>query len=306
MLIEQELLNSYKQYDYLNNKQGNSLVKILVSYIKPSFLFKSKILMPIHLGKAVEKENSKDGVQSDKNLKWLHENCDFNDDFEGGLSKYNRRIGFLTGTYWAWKNYEKLGNPEYFGSFGCRKLLLASALENLREYDFVLPQKENALPSIKQQLAAFHGENLFKAIEMGLKKFYPNEWDEANAYFNQPLGYCHELYILKKELFFEYCHWIFPLIQFWLSLELDFMKKDEIHKASQQYFSNRGEKRDIAFMVERVTGYWLYNLTKRNSKFKEVAVQKFISEEEQRKQKIDLLKAIRNNVKISNKGKGND
>lgn len=111
---EQELLYEYKQYDGINNNKP--LVKILVSYIKPSFLFKSEILTPIHLGRAVERDTSKDGVISDEDIKWLHENCIGDDDFEGNISSVNRRVGLFTGTYWAYKNYEKLGNP-VFGLF---------------------------------------------------------------------------------------------------------------------------------------------------------------------------------------------
>ena len=47
---ELKLLNDYKEYDYLNTNRQTPLIKILVSYIKPSFLFKSDILTPIHLG----------------------------------------------------------------------------------------------------------------------------------------------------------------------------------------------------------------------------------------------------------------
>ena len=53
------LLDEYKKYDNVNENRTNPLIKILVSYIKPSFLFKSEILTPIHLGRAVERDNSK-------------------------------------------------------------------------------------------------------------------------------------------------------------------------------------------------------------------------------------------------------
>ena len=69
-------------------------------------------------GRAVEKNLSKEGKLSAADLKWLHENCIGDDNFEGNISSANRRVGFLTGTYWAWKNYEKLGNPQYFVSSG--------------------------------------------------------------------------------------------------------------------------------------------------------------------------------------------
>ena len=116
---EDLLLNEYKKYDYLNSDKENPLIKILVSYIKPSYLFKSKILTPMHLGRSVATEVSKDGEVSEDDLKWLYDNCIGDDDFDGSISNVNRRVGFLTGTYWAWQNYEKLGNPEYFVLFDC-------------------------------------------------------------------------------------------------------------------------------------------------------------------------------------------
>ena len=54
---ESTLLNEYKKYDFLNKKNMN--IKVLVSYIKPSFLFKSDILTPIELGCDVEQDVSK-------------------------------------------------------------------------------------------------------------------------------------------------------------------------------------------------------------------------------------------------------
>lgn len=60
MISHERLLEGYKAYDYLNSDAEHPAVKIFVSYIKPSFLFKSKILTPIHLGRAVEAADSKD------------------------------------------------------------------------------------------------------------------------------------------------------------------------------------------------------------------------------------------------------
>ena len=80
---EDLLLNEYKKYDYLNSDKENPLIKILVSYIKPSYLFKSKILTPMHLGRSVATEVSKDGEVSEDDLKWLYDNCIGDDDFDG-------------------------------------------------------------------------------------------------------------------------------------------------------------------------------------------------------------------------------
>ena len=56
-------------------------IKILVNYIKPSFLFKTNILTPIHLGRSIAKDPSKDGTITQDDLKWLYDNCIGDDDF---------------------------------------------------------------------------------------------------------------------------------------------------------------------------------------------------------------------------------
>lgn len=251
MITEQELLNEYKKYDYLNEDIKHPLVKILVNYIKPSFLFKSEILTPTQLGKAVEKEDSKDGVQSDENLKWLHENCQFNDDFVGGISEYNRRIGFLTGTYWAWKNYEKLGNPEYIGSFGYRRLLNPEFLEDIERYDVVLPKELGFRRiSIKKQMILFHGQEILNFMQTIFAKVYPEEETKLLNYLERKNGYFWEIYVMKKEIFFDFCNWIFPLL-------FAYLNEDNI----ELLYS---DMRDIGFVMERLTGYYCYKLVQNN------------------------------------------
>ena len=76
------------------------------------------------------------------------------DDTGSNISIKNPNFCELTGLYWAWKNYEKLGNPEYFGSFGYRRLLNPDFLENLHKYDIILPKPRNLYPeTIKEQMA---------------------------------------------------------------------------------------------------------------------------------------------------------
>ncbi|WP_298497297.1 DUF4422 domain-containing protein, partial [uncultured Helicobacter sp.] len=94
--------------------QKNPNVKILVSYHKPSVLFKDEVLTPIHLGRALSKEAHKDGKVSDEEYEWLCENM-IGDDTGENISHLNRYFNEMTGIYWAWKNYDKLGNPEYIG-----------------------------------------------------------------------------------------------------------------------------------------------------------------------------------------------
>jgi hypothetical protein len=233
-------------------------VKILVGYIKPSYLFKSDILIPIHLGRAVVQESSKDGVISDNDYKWCIENCIGDDAFDGNISVFNRRIGFLTGTYWAWRNYDKLGNPEYFGSFGYRKLFEPSYLENLNEYDMVLPRKKRFKLTLHEQYIANHGKSLLEKAQEILEQLFFDDAAGFTKYMAGCSGYFNEIYVLKRDLFFEFCEWIFPILT-------EFLNFDCIQDSSKRVLiminKQRGEKRDLGFIFERLTGYWLYKMT---------------------------------------------
>lgn len=280
--LQQDILADFKRYDRLNS--NTSLIKILVSYIKPSFLFKSEILTPIHLGRAIEKENSKDGIISDDDLKWLHENCIGDDDFEGDISDVNRRVGFLTGTYWAWKNYEKLGNPEYFGSFGYRRLLNPNFLDNLEKYDLILPRKKDfKLETLKEQFSGYHGDKLYMNMMNVFNNIYPQEIAELEKYFNGTSGYFDELYVMKKEIFFDFCEWIFPLL-------FEYLKMPQITLKNNDF-------RDVGFMIERLTGYYCNKLTKQVKALEKdvIVTEKMIVN----KQKLtkNLLAKLRNTMK---------
>lgn len=260
---EQILLSEYKKYDYLNSDSKNPLIKIFVSYIKPSFLFKSEILTPIHLGRAVAKENSKDGVISDADLEWLYKNCIGDDDFEENISSVNRRVGFLTGTWWAYKNYEKLGNPEYFGSFGYRKLFASECLEDLKKYAAVIPCEKNFAGSLKEQFTLRHGKKIFEDCKNVIKKLYPNELQLFEKYFQGNKGYFCEIYIMKKNIFFNFCKWIFPILQELLNTVQDENQKNILNNFRElpnnkilKFYDNRL----IGFAMERITGYYLYKL----------------------------------------------
>ncbi|EHU8946558.1 DUF4422 domain-containing protein, partial [Campylobacter coli] len=96
-------------------------VKILVGYHKPAVLLKDDILTPIHLGRALATQASKDGEMSKEDFEWMCENM-IGDDTGDNISHLNRYFCELTGIYWAWKNYDKLGNPDYIGFMHYRRI----------------------------------------------------------------------------------------------------------------------------------------------------------------------------------------
>ena len=266
-----DLILKYYKNDYLNKNQN--IVKILISYIKPSFLFKTDILTPIHLGRSVEKEISKDGIANDNDIKWLHKNCVGDDDFDGNISYLNRRVGFFTGTFWAWKNYEKLGNPEYFGSMGYRRLLFPCCLNNIENYDLIIPKKKFFIETLKLQMIKCHGKLFYDIMIDTIEHVYPNDADNVKFYFNRHSGYFAEMYIMKKEIFFEFCNWMLKILNYLVkkypnaisvpqeeSCGVETLLKNFIGH-DLDLSDKETDIRDFAFIIERLTGYFLYKLT---------------------------------------------
>lgn len=272
-MTEQELLNAYRAFDALNESAVK--VKILVSYVKREFLFKTKVMQPIHLGRAVEGEAVKGAKISAEDLAWLHGNCLGDDDCEGHLSAVNRRIGLFTGTYWAWKNYERLGNPDYFGSFGYRHLLFPQCLEALSrgaDYDLAAPIRPAGPKyrmNVRRWFLFLNGLGGVRVAEEAIAAVHPQEEGLFQEFLDQSdYGFNFELYVMRKGLFFEFCEWIYPMVRYMLEryptvidlgprqLQYDpvaeSLERDGIHQFSGP------DDRDLAFVLERLTAFFMY------------------------------------------------
>ena len=89
-------------------------VKILISYHKPAYPFKNTVLTPIHVGRDLALSASKDKILMGNEYQWLLKNMD-GDNTGENISALNRKYNELTAQYWAWKNYDKLGDPDSIG-----------------------------------------------------------------------------------------------------------------------------------------------------------------------------------------------
>ena len=98
-------------------------LKVLVSYHKPSTLIKNDIFTPIHVGRTLKDKESKDGKINLYDYNWILDNM-IGDNTGDNISSKNREYCELTALYWAWKNYEQIGNPEYIGFMSYRRFLI--------------------------------------------------------------------------------------------------------------------------------------------------------------------------------------
>ena len=213
-----------------------SNIKILITYHDEHKVLKSDILTPIQTGCA-NAERLFDGMLRD-------------DDGEN-ISAENPKYNELSAQYWAWKNYNKLGNPDYIGFMHYRrhflfddkkkrpteKWLPASSwyafdkinddyLEFLADdkieqavkgFDCIVPKAYDYTNYMYKNLVEDY-KNLFaQKIEHfhlmldSVKEVFPDYADTAEEVRNGHKKYIANMFIMQKAMFDEYCNFLFKI-----------------------------------------------------------------------------------------------
>lgn len=168
------------------------------------------------------------------------------DDIGENISLKNPMYCELTAQYWAWKNED----ADYYGfchyrryfSFSSQKLsedvygainydyLDETVCDELRlndeqaitamvsKGDFFVGKQTN-LKKVKQKnlytqyrdTPDLHIEDLKCAISV-LKELYPDFAESADEYMNGHIFYPCNMFVMKKEIFFDYCEWLFNIL----------------------------------------------------------------------------------------------
>lgn len=226
----------------------SATLKILVCYHKPAKLYKDDIYIPIHLGRALATEASQDGKMSNEDYQWMLDNM-IGDDTGDNISHLNRYFCELTAIYWAWKNYDKLGNPDYIGLMHYRRIFEKQDIEDAVNYDITAPfDKAYDGKNIGEQFSnVHHTEDLNEAINL----LGDNYAKIAQTYLQQKNGYYYNMFIMKKEIFFEYCEYLFKAL---LSIH---------HKTDYETYTLYNQRMP-RFVAERLTGIFITEKEKHN------------------------------------------
>ena len=196
--------------------------------------------------------------------------CDFSDNDGENISALNPIYNELTVVYWAWKNYDKLGNPDHIGLMHYRRyfyfdeeveetrlrtavpkelfrekaLISEDALRRcLSHGDFICPRPSKRM-SVSRHYAMTHKiEDLLFAVSI-LKRIFPDYAESADEYLAGTDSYFFNMFVFPKEVFFQYAEFIFPILN--------------------EYVKERG-KEDRLYVSERLTGIFLYHLMKKGA-----------------------------------------
>ena len=214
-------------------------IKIFVTYKEKHQIIETDIVKPIQTGRAIADEAFEGMI---------------GDDTGDNMSKENDKYCELTAQYWAWKNYDKIGNPDYIGFMHYRRHFLfdpeyphgestwlnksnyylydyvpddyieknlnSYVIEDcIRNYDVIVPKafdfRNHFAKTKRENYSKLPGQYVdnYDFLLTIVKNMYP-EYDWAVENFKKShIEWLCNMFIMKKELFFEYNEFFFTILK---------------------------------------------------------------------------------------------
>jgi len=212
-------------------------IRLYLIYHKQGYLPSPRILTPIQVGVALDEREFLEGKLKD---------CDGDN-----ISTKNRSYCELTAQYWAWKNdaadYYGFFHYRRYLSFDPKSLvdhtnsqkvkrsplpyrnyklpdeqtlnLLGYTEENIKDiigrYDIIAPLAEQMYVSVYDHYkkAPFHHIEDLDLVLKIIEQKYPEFKAAAQEYMAGTKHYFCNMFVMKRELFFNYCAWLFSILQ---------------------------------------------------------------------------------------------
>ena len=215
---------------------GKDSIKIFVTYKDRHKIIKSDIIVPIQTGRAIANTIFEGMI---------------GDNTGDNISALNNKYNELTAQYWVWKNYDKIGDPDYVGFMHYRRHLLFNKnkklpflkwlpesnwflFENINDdyleylideyiqdaikgYDCIVPKiydyKNYVHKTIENDYKHLPSQHIEHLYFLidTIKRFYPDYAQTAEAVKNGHLKYIANMYVMSKKMFNEYCEFLFTI-----------------------------------------------------------------------------------------------
>ena len=247
-------------------------VAVLEVCHKPYRQSRADCLVPVHAGRAVAAERSKDGTLDASDLAWLRANAT-GDDTGENISAMNRNLNEFTALYWAWKNQSALGNPQYLGLVHYRRHFVVDFDPKGRTYGDVLGLTAEKVRACVDRCgtccrffcrtAAGSVADKLKAGEWGTGAWPYFEraceiirrrseedfrWVEETVNGHETGGLC-SMFLMKNDVFDAYCGWLLPVLV-------------ELHESIDWKTVPWAEQRAAGWCGEILTSVWLHHHAK--------------------------------------------
>lgn len=196
-------------------------IQLFVCCHQPVSLPEHELLIPVQVGAALADTHFPG---------FLH------DDSGENISEKNHSYCELTAQYWAWKN----ADSDHMGFFHYRRFLYPDTGEKvpyrilpqpdgqlpdklgydrfaalIPQYDLILPKAENMRISVREHYtgAPFHHAKDLALIETIIAERCPEYLSAVESYLSGTLCYFGNIYIMKRDVFSDYCAWLFPILE---------------------------------------------------------------------------------------------
>lgn len=128
------------------------------------------------------------------------------------ISDKNSLYAELTATYWAWKQIHKA----YIGIFHYRRYLKVGEDElkllSCGLADVILPLPYICYPNASSQYSRYVNETDIRSMKEALQACYPEYYSRILELLDGPYLYNYNILIAKREVFMEYCEFLFSVL----------------------------------------------------------------------------------------------
>ena len=141
--------------------------------------------------------------------------ADFYDNTGDNISEKNPNRCETTAHYWVWRNRLDT-EDEYVGICHYRRMLDLSNddLRRIRQndVDVVLPFPMVHYPDCAVQHTWYVPQEDWATMRSVLRELHPEYEERWEEIFHQPYFYNYNMLLAKKEVFADYCAWLYPVL----------------------------------------------------------------------------------------------
>lgn len=182
----------------------------------------------------------------------IYGQADFYDNTGDHISFKNPNRCEMTAHYWVWKNRMDT-DDEYVGIYHYRRTLELSDVDLRKiaenDVDIVLPYPMVHYPNAGIHHTWYIPEKDWDLMKRIVSDIYPEYGKRFDAVFDVPEFYNYNMMLAKKQVFMDYCAWLYPIL-------------DRIEELSDPKGEDRHD-RYTAYMSESLeTLYFMTNLNK--------------------------------------------
>lgn len=224
--------------DHTADKLLMHRLRIFIVTHKPCSIPSDGVMTPIHVGRAVSPYKVE--------MSWMQ-----GDDTGDHISSKNGSYCEMTAHYWIWKNVH---DTEYVGVCHYRRFFAIDISEDdieevMADADVLMVEPSWHMDSVYAYFAKFMGAENMTILWMVMKRLYPEYAETLEQVCDGVKFHPFNMMLCKKELFDEYCEWIFSVLG-----------ECEKYVKPSPYTNGR---RALAYMAELLTGvYFIYKRMK--------------------------------------------